>query len=326
MPSLSANPTPKELYDAHNEGMIDWIFDLDGQRQWEEFCASQPNPDDVLASIRGASQAIGRALLYLSRNKYDPGAFSKEAQTTGDCVSHGARNAVDVTRSVEIHIKNEPEEYFKRSATEPTYGCRGHGGPGMDPGRAAKFQRDVGWLVRKNYEGVVDLSVYNSSIGSGWGRRGVPEAVQELCRLHNVGELVVPKNLEQAYDLLATGRAGHSGQSWGTSSKAPKDGINRGPGARWSHDMGTVGYDKTCEIWKEPVFFIPNSWGDFNEVNPVWKSAQEILGPWIPGMIVISEEEYDRYFIRSGSIYFYSSIKGFPMQKLPNYGAQTVIA
>ncbi len=326
MPLLPVNPSPRQLQEAYDEGLEGWLFKTEDERRWEEFCGSLPSADDIFASIAGTSAAVDKALLYLSRNKYDPKAFSEENQTTGDCVSMGDRNARDTTRSVEIHIKNEPEEYFARGATEPTYGERGHTGQGMDPGRAAKFVRDYGFLVRQNYPELgLDLRKYNANIGIAWGRSGTPASVKAECKKHGVGQLVVPRTMEQVYDALANGYAGHSGQSWGTSAKTGSDGINRGPGPRWGHDMATVGYVKaSAGIWKENVLIVPNSWGAWNQPNPVWLAHQDVLGPWIPGFIIISEDEYDRYFLGSGSIWFYSGINGFQRQKLPDYGAQKV--
>lgn len=318
MPHFPLIPTPKAIQQAYEEGFEGWIWNTHVKHQWGNFCSELPTAATVLSQIKDSHKEHKRVLLYKSRTKYDPKAFEEEAQTTGDCVSMGDRNARDITRSVEIHIKGEPESYFKRGATEPTYGARGHGGQGMSPYAAAKFVRDVGFLVRQNYEGVVNLSKYNSSIGTGWGRRGVPEAVKELCRQNNVGEYIVPETLENTLDCLANGYACHSGQNWGTSGKTGKDGINR-RSTGWNHDMATGGYDLTREFFKEEIVFVHNSWGAWNQPNPVWLANQDVYGPWIPGTIIVPLDEYERYFVRSGSIYHYSNIKGFPAQTLPNW-------
>lgn len=247
-------------------------------------------------------------------------SFIADGYAVHNCVSHGSRNARDVTRAVEVAM-GEPEIYYKRGATEPTYGARGHGGQGMDPTRATKFEMEYGFLFREVYKDAnknlnLDLSKYNSRIGTNWGRSGVPEAVREECKKHNVGDNTRPTSGEEVMDLLASGRAGHSGQSWGCASSTPADGINR-KSAGWSHDMATTGYDWSEEFFKEPVIFVNNSWGPWNRPNPVWMANQDVYGPWIPGMIVISLQEYVRYFVKSGSIHFYSDIKGFPIRELP---------
>lgn len=318
-------PTPQAIHRAYNTGYPFWRFTRDDERALEDLYTSGPPVlfSDVCPHLAGAGEGK-RALLYRSRALYDPGAFSQEPQTTGDCVSHGDRNARDVTRAVEIHIKGEPEEYFRRGATEPTYGARGWTGEGMDPATATRFVHEVGWLPRDDYPGVVDLSKYDSRIGTNWGGRGVPEEVKQLCRAHRVGRDIVPRSAGEARDLLASGYAGHSGQNWGTAARTKSDGLNR-RAAGWNHDMATVGMDFTRDLWSVEVFFVPNSWGAWNEPNPVWMQHQDILGPWIPGMIVVPADEYERYFVRSGSISFYADIVGVPRKPLPDWGSSWMV-
>jgi hypothetical protein len=263
-----------------------------------------------------------RALLWRSREKFDPGAFGQESQTTGDCTSHGDRSARDTTRSVEIHIKGESEEYYKRGATEPTYGYRGFSGAGMDPGRAARFVTTYGWMVREKYDGCVDLTKYNSITGTRWGRGGPPQCVLDLCKQHDVGEYIVPETANEAMALFQNGYACHSGQNIGFVTDPGTNGIHERSGS-WNHDMATVGYDDTKEIWDRRVYFVVNSWGRHNYQWKKWindATLQHILGAPITGMIVVDASIWERYFLGGGSIYFYSDIKGFPSKQLPDYG------
>lgn len=307
--------TPNAIWLAYEEGLPGCHHN---QETLDEFWASQPDAYFTDACPHLAGTGTGkRALLWRSRELYDPGAFGRESQTTGDCVSHGSRNARDTTRAVEIHIQKQPEEYFLRGATEPTYGARGHGGEGMDPARASRFERDTGWLYRQKYDGVVDLSKYDSDIGSRWGRGGVPDEVKILCNKFKVGRFILPVLVSDCMDLMANGYAGHSGQSWGTGSLPSSDGLNRKKGS-WNHDMATVGYDDTKEVFPETCFFVANSWGAWNQQNPKWD--ERVLGPWIPGMIVVPADEYERYFIDSGSIFYYADIDGVPAKTLPDWG------
>ncbi len=311
---------PADLVAAYSEGLEGWIWNRQVEREWNQFCEESQN--QFGAAVQDLNRTgKQRVMLWRSREKYDPGAFGKESQATGDCVSHGARSARDVTRSVEIDIKGEGEIYFRRGATEPTYGMRGHSGEGMNPAAAARFERDFGFLVRKKYD-EIDLRKYDASIGMKWGRNGTPNKIKELCKQHNVGSVAHPSSLDEAKDLLANGYAAHSGQSWGTARKLGSDGLNT-KSASWGHDMATVGYDDTSEIWTEPVVFVANSWASWNSLNPRWD--EDALGPWIKGMIVIPEEEYERYFIKSGSIHHYSNINGFPAQQLPDWGFDSYV-
>lgn len=324
MPYLPEDATPEQVVEAYNQGMQGWIWNLQVEREWEQFWSGQQSLYSQAPQLKDSHKDPDkqRVLLYRYREQYDPGAFSMEAQTTGDCVSHGDRNARDSSRCVEMAIKNAEFSYYRRGATETTYAMRGHSGEGMDPARAAQIVTKYGWLFRENYPDLgFDLTKYNSSIGSNFGRSGLPQKVLDYMQKHyNVGSSARPDTVEETLDLMANGHSGHSGQSWGTSSSQPADGINRGPGPRWGHDMSHQGYDLTQEFFKsDPVAFVPNQWGAWNKPNKIWLANQDVYGPWIPGMIVISLDEYERYFVKSGSIHFYSAVKGFPQQTLPPF-------
>lgn len=243
-------------------------------------------------------------------------AFIANGYAVHNCVSHGSRNARDITRAVEILVKKEPEDWFKMGATEPTYGARGHGGQGMSPARASKFERDTGFLARHNYEGVVDLSKYKATIGHNWGSKGVPENVKELCRKNKVGLISQVRTQEELMDAMFNGYAAHSGQhaSWSTGSNS-KGVHGRTPGG-WNHDMCIAGYDDSKEFFPFRVWMIQNSWGPWNQKPTGWPKE---YGEWIPGMILTTSEDF-HVCVEAGDCWVYGSIDGYPPQRLPDYG------
>lgn len=303
--------TPFSLFRAYEDGLQGYVPD---ERAKHEFLESQKYGYFKEPNIRGSG--IGkRALLWQYALKLDPLSFT-ERQTTGDCVSHGSRNARDITRAVEICVKREPESWFKRGATEPTYGSRGHGGQGMSPARASKFERDVGFLARHDY-GVVDLSTYNSRIGARWGSRGVPQEVQDLCKKNKVGVISLVRSQEELMDALFNGYAAHSGQSAAWAAAPNDKNVHPRSGRPWGHDMCIGGYDDTKEFWPFRVWFIMQSWGPWNQPVKNWPKE---FPPQVPGMIVTTDEDFD-VCVASGDCWVYGSIDGYPPQLLPDYGA-----
>lgn len=313
---LPRNPNSRQLHRAYERGFAGWRWN---PSTWSSFVAQSEFAANYSTPYFAESGRGKRALLWLSREKFDPGAFAQESQKTGDCVSHGSRNARDVTRCVEIHVKGEPEAYQARGATEPTYGARGHGGQGMDPAVAATFERDYGYLIRQKY-GHIDLTTYDANLGIRWGAgkdRETWDDVCELCQDHAVRQVTVPDSLDQALDLFYNGYACHSGQYWGCKPTSDKYGMavrSRG----WNHDMATVGYDDTKEFYPECIFLVVNSWGDWNSEPAFWPRQ---YGPWISGSMVVPASQWEKYFLNTGSINFYGDIDGFPPKKLPDYGA-----
>ncbi len=306
--------TPEQVAAAYENGLPGWQFD---QETMDTLMADRKATLFAEAAPHLAGAGKGQmALLWRSREKFDPGAFGEESQTTGDCVSHGSRNAREVTRSVEIHIKREPEEFYKRAATEPTYGARGHGGQGMDPAKATRFEADYGFLFRQKYS-FVDLTQYDARIGDRWGSTGVPQAVRKECGKHNVGQWIAPTTVDQVKDLLFAGYGLHSGQSFGVRPTSDSRGIAV-PSGSWSHDLATVGYDDTREVYPVCVFLVANSWGRWNQRPKVW--PEDRYGPWPEGSFWLAEDVYARHFVGSQSIFAYADIRGVPQKKLPDYG------
>lgn len=303
--------TPYSLLRAYEDGMQGYIW---SPRDKEEFLEGQSYQYFSEPNILGSGTGK-RALLWQYTLKLDAGAYS-EAQTTGDCVSHGSRGARDTTRAVEILVKGEPEDWFKRGATEPTYGARGHAGQGMSPARASKFERDVGFLARHDYD-IVDLSKYNSSIGDRWGRSGVPEEVQALCRKNKVGRISNVRTQQELMDALFNGYAAHSGQSAGWKSSPSEKNIHERSANSWNHDMQIAGYDDTKEFWPFRVWFILNSWGPWNQPVKDWPKS---FPKQVPGMIVTSDRDFD-VCVSSGDCWVYGSIEGYPPQRLPDLGS-----
>jgi len=308
---VSELDTPYSLLRAYEEGMKGYIFDM---RAKMEFMETQKYQYFNEPNIKGSGKGK-RALLWQYAKKLDKNCFT-ERQTTGDCTSHGSRNARDMSRATEILVKHEPEDWFAMGATEPTYGARGHGGEGMSPARAAQFERDVGFLVRKHYDGIVDLSKYNSTIGTRWGASGVPENVKELCRKNKVGVIANVRTQEDLMDAMFNGYAAHSGQfaAWAASGNSKN--IHPRTAGGWSHDMAIAGYDDTQEYWPFRVWFIANSWGPWNQPIKDWPKDYPA---WVPGMIVTSADDFD-VCVNNGDCWTYGQIDGFPPQRLPDFG------
>jgi hypothetical protein len=256
-------------------------------------------------------------MVYCIGVEYDH-AFIANGYAVHNCVSHGSRNARDVTRAVSLLVNGDPFSWHRRTATEPTYGARGHGGEGMSPARASKFERDVGFCPREDFPGIVNLEKYDGHIGARWGRQGgVPSGVQDLCRRNKVGTIANVRTVQDAMSALYNGYGIHSGQMAAWSSRPNSQNIHPRSSPGWAHDMATVGYDDTKEFWPFTVFFVPNSWGRWNTPVPDWPASYP---PQPPGMIVTKAEDWE-VCVRGGDCWVYSDVQGFPPRTLPDLGS-----
>ena len=303
--------TPYELLSAYAGGLTGYRPDARLRNQFLEGQRYQAYEERNLAgSGRGK-----RSLLWPYAQALDKRCFT-EKQSTGDCVSHGSRNARDISRAVGILVNREPYEWFQMGATEPTYGARGHSGQGMSPAAASIFERDVGFLSRSDH-GIVNLTNYDASIGTRWGAGGVPSNVQELCRRNKVGRITPIKSQNDLMDAMANGYAAHSGQyaAWEVASN--DKGIHPRATGGWNHDMAIVGVDDSMEFYPVRVWFIQNSWGRWNQQPKKWPVEYP---PWVPGMIVTSQDDFQAC-IDGNDCWVYGSVEGYPPQKLPDFGS-----
>ena len=227
-----------------------------------------------------------------------------------NCVAHSTRNAVDITRAVEIDIKGEPESFETRSAVEAIYQSRGHKGQGMSCSGAARYVHQKGGiLLRKNY-GAVDLSKYNSRLGA---NHLIPNSVYiDEAKKHQVKTISLIRTVAEARDALANGYAISVCSGQGFSSRRDKNGIAAASGS-WAHAMAWIGCDDSREIYNETLFLVQNSWG-------LWNSGPKRLGQ--PDGSFWIRESVARSMLAANGSWVFSDVQGFPARKLPDYGTQ----
>lgn len=302
-----ARLTPQELYDKYRRGYSGCVWE---PHHFDHLMSELKYPlfGDADRKIRDSGKNK-LSLAYKSVLKFDKNPYN-ERQTTGDCVSHGTRNACDVTRAVEIDIHKEKESWIARGATEAIYGARGFSGQGMSCSRAAEFVTKIGGIiVRKNYPGVADFSKYNGNLGANWGGRGLPDKVLDLANDHQIKTTSLVRTVEEARDALANGYGLAVCSNYGFSNTRDKKGFAKVSG-NWAHCMAWIACDDTNG---EPAFLVQNSWGKWNDGgHPAW-------GPIPDGSFLIHADVAAGMLSQSGS-YAFSGFDGFPPQKLPNYG------
>ena len=299
--------TPDQLYNEYKKGYSGCLWEqhvFDDLVDMSKYAFFKDGSKRIKDSGKGKLSTPFKSVLKFDKNAYI------ERQTTGDCVSHATRNACDLTRAVEIDVKGDKESWIARGATEAIYGARGHTGQGMSCARAATFvSKTGGLLVRKNYPGIIDLSKYNSKIGTNWGGRGVPDKVVDKADDHQIRTVSLIKSVEEARDALANGYGLSVCSGYGFSNKRNSKGFARKSGS-WAHAMAWTACDDTGD---EPAFLVQNSWGKWNSGgHPEWGE--------IPDGSFLIHADIAEGMIRQNGAYAFSDFNGFPPQKLPDYG------
>jgi len=302
-----ARMTPDQLYNEYRKGFSGCLWEqhvFDELMNKSKYGLFGDGAKRIKNSGKGKLSIPYKSVLKFDKNPYN------ERQTTGDCVSHGTRNACDLTRAVEIDVHGDKEGWIARGATEAIYGARGHSGQGMSCARAADFvSNNGGIIVRKNYPGIADFSKYNGNLGAGWGARGLPDKVIDVANDHQVRTVSLIRTVEEARDALANGYGICVCSGYGFSNKRDSKGIARKSGS-WAHAMAWIACDDTGN---EPLFLVQNSWGKWNSGgHPEW-------GPIPDGSFLIHADDAEGMLKQNGS-YAFSDFDGFPPQKLPDYG------
>ena len=299
--------SPNDLYNNYRKGYQGCLWE---QHIFDELLESSKYAyfSDGAKKIKNSGKGK-LSVPYKSVFKFDKSPYN-ERQTTGDCVSHATRNAVDVSRAVEIDLQGDREAWIARGATEAIYGARGHGGQGMSCSRAATFvSQSGGVVVRRNYKGVADFTKYNGGLGAGWGARGLPDKVIDVANDHQIKTVSLIRTVEEARDALANGYGLSVCSSYGFSNKRDNKGFSRVSGS-WAHAMAWIACDDTGN---EPAFLVQNSWGKWNDGgHPEWGNIPD-------GSFLIHADVAAGMLSQSGS-YAFSEFDGFPLQKLPSYG------
>lgn len=298
--------SPKELLKAYNNGFTggecdpEEIQELLGELRKPLFGAAAYHLDE--------SGSDKLSLPFKSLLKFDPSFGPSERQTTGDCVSHSTRNAVDISRAVEIDIKGEQESFEGRGATEAIYQSRGHKRQGMTCATAAKYvHKNGGILLRKKYPNC-DLSKYDSKIGA---KHLIPfDVYRKEAVKHQVQTISMVTTVEEARDALANGYAISCCSHLGFSSKRDKHGIAARKGS-WAHAMAWIACDDTRSIYDETLFLVQNSWGKWNS-GPK-RHGQPDGSFWI-------REKDARTMLNARGSFVFSNVDGFPARQLPDYG------
>lgn len=297
---------PEEILNAYDNGFVGAECDPEDLKV---LLGELPMPLFGAAAYHLEFSGEGKlSLPFKSLLKFDSGFGPAERQTTGDCVSHATRNAVDITRAVEIDIKGQAEAFVARGATEAIYQSRSHMGQGMTCSGAARYVNRIGGvLIRKDY-GDIDLSKYNSSLGS---RKRIPNSIyKDEASKHPVKTISLVTSIEEARDALANGYALSCCSGLGFTSQRDSNGISRRSGS-WAHAMAWIACDDTRKIYNETLFLIQNSWGKWNS-GPKTHGQPE-------GSFWVREKDAKSILNSRGSFVF-SDVDGFPARQLPDYG------
>ena len=348
-PNPAPFKTPEECQAAYEAGMPFVSPDPEGEEELADVvrqAGGDYSGENVAHQygFAGASNSKDIVLLYdqvykaSGKNDWIAG---NPAQKVGDCVGHGARNALLLSLGCQVASGNggwptdiPDASYAKMSAftTVPLYLTRsnapGHGW--SCPTSIANATKYVGMVVAKDYSNVPGVnqnySEYTSSQTTHFGRGFPPDSYLAPLAGHKVVTSAKASGLEQVMDFLAAGFGITTcgGESWATGGNARNsDGYAERTRKGWSHSLAYYGYIRTPEWmakYGEPGIIIGNSWGSSS-----CGGNRKIMGrddlPLLPKNCWISKwsECKNRHATAV------SAVAGWPPAKLPDWGLSELL-
>lgn len=231
-------------------------------------------------------------------------------QETGDCVSHGAKNAGEYFLCTAIAKGLLPDAEFHPLFPPYIYGTSrvqvGKKKLGKSPGSvgawAAQAVAEYGVLRADN----PDTPEYSGKLADKWGWEGPPKEFIEASKMFTFDTVAQVHSADEVRDAICNGYPVTIASDFGTKKIVVKD--NRRVAirnSRWFHQMAILGYDGSTD--EGPWYFVKNSW--FDTSHPAPMQGEPPCGFWI------SESDVE-YIVRQGDSFAYSGFNGFPANDL----------
>jgi len=290
----------------YQSGVKGWLGKAKADKEWEVL---KDSPSFVTFGITNF-QGSRRIMLHEVVRKVLGRDIENIPQQVGDCVSWGARNAIEHLMCTEILMLGDREKY--RPVFPPyLYGTgriqigggqiRGDGSLGSWMAEAVvKFG-----VLSSDEQGVPS---YSGQIARKWGAQpGPPAQFLEIGKKHPVKSAAKINNWDDLVTALCNGYPCTVASNQGFEMEARSDGFHA-PSGQWGHQMCIVGID--AEV-SDPYAIVRNSWGD---VHGHLKDF--VSGEALPvGVLRVRRKTIER-MIDAGEVFAYSSFEGFPEQAI----------
>ncbi len=307
---------PSELFTGTSTPIYaGWVNDARARR---EFVRTHRYPflQQSYGQIKGTG-AGKKVLLWKLFEQITGKPLVSHQQTIGDCVAHAAGLSIDILTAVRILMQNHSEKWVAKAATEIIYaGARievGGGQLGYSDGSwgvwAGEFVRKWGVLLRQEYLGH-DFTTYSGRVARTLGspRKGVPDELEPLCKLHPVKTCALVTSWEECRDSVANGYPVAMCSNIGFTTKRNSDGFLRRSRRPWYHAMAIIGVD---DEYRRPGALVQNSWGR-SWVSGPKRHEQPDGSFWCDADTIDAA-------MRQGDSIAFSGYVGYPRNDIPDY-------
>lgn len=279
----------------------------------------RPYVKQLNAEIKGTGRGK-KAFLHLAFEQVTGGKYVPHAQEGPDCVGHAAALGVDFLSAVQIAMKNMPEKWIAKAATEPIYGGSrveiggsGLGGGGSTGHWAAQWLQSYGVLHRKKYLADYDFTSYDVKKAIQYGREGCPDALEPIAKQHPVKKAAICTTYNDLCDCIHNGHPVLvcSNVGFGNNRytlRRDSEGFLRRHRKPWWHAMVFGGYD---DEYRRPGALCFNSWDEDWVAGPI-RGPQPSSAFWVDASTVDQ-------MLGQGDSFVFSFFQGLPRVEIPEF-------
>lgn len=230
-------------------------------------------------------------------------------QEIGDCVSWGARNAVEYLQCCEILLKGDRERY--RPVFAPYY--YGTGRVYVGGGRLGSSDGSLGsWMAEavqkygtlwSDEEGV---PAYSGRVAKSFGDpnpRNDLDLFKEKATPYVIQGVALIRTWDEYVAAIANGYTVTIASNVGYDMEPGPDGFHRQRG-NWAHQMAGVGADDND---RDPYALIRNSWGDVHGHLKDFETGEDLP----EGYLRVRRKDFEKH-LRANETFVFSNGKFFP--------------
>jgi hypothetical protein len=233
-------------------------------------------------------------------------------QEIGDCVSFGAKNAVEYLMAAERVMKGDREKW---APVFPPYlygtgrVLIGRGQFDGDDGSLGSWMADAVikyGVLRADFDGVPK---YSGKVAKKWGDTPGPDKkFVDEGKTHPVKSAALIRNWDDLVDAVVNGYPCTTASDIGYNMEPSSDGFHRQTDS-WGHQMCIIGVDDGYKNGSDPYAIILNSWGDCHGRLKDFDTNDNLP----VGVLRVRRKDIEKH-IRQQETFAYSNFDGFPEQ------------
>lgn len=286
----------------YHSGMKGWLGKTAAKKAWATLKDSPSFMKFNLAGVQGSR----RLMLWDVTRKVLGKDTPNYPQEIGDCVSFGAKNAIEYLICTEM-LMNGERETFKPIFPPYLYGTgRVFVGGGQINGDGSLGS----WMAEAVIKyGAIPSDMegcpkYSGSIARQWGNRpGPAQKFVDEGKQHPVKKAAQINNWDELVVAICNGYPCTVASNQGFNMEASRDGFHA-PSGSWAHQMCIIGVDDEAS---DPYAIILNNWGDVHGRLKDFNTNEDLP----VGVLRVRKRTIER-MIAAEETFAFSNFDGFP--------------